>query len=295
MGNRTPTCDPAVVAQRLEALSRREYVSEDYVRFRIELLKAQTEVREALARSAAPQPLSGPDAEKEARSPPLGANDVPFDRALLGKLFEDLAAALRSRGPRSEDISRLFAAVAKDRVVLGELVRKAAFGPDDAFLASLAKHFGVSPEDLLFLGRALAAPFVAEAVRRLKEHGRVAAPEGLGCPYCGSSPGLAKLRREEGRRILFCSLCGESWEFARVACPFCGSGRALGMLSTGTADPRWIETCEQCKGYLKTTDERRLPEGEAIVPLVEATATLYLDLIAEQEGFARGLPYAALR
>jgi FdhE protein len=296
MDNETPSCEAAAIARRLEALIGREDASEDYVRFRIELLKAQAAVRQALARSASPPPPSGVAvAESEAGNPPLGPDDIPFDRALLGSLVRDLAAALQRRGRRSEDVTHLFAAMAKDPALLETLARRAAFGPDEAFLTSLARRLRVSPEDLLFLGRALAAPFVREAVCRLKKRVRVTAPEGLGrCPYCGSSPGLAKLRREEGRRILFCSLCGEGWEFARVACPLCGRGRALGMLSIG-ADPRWIETCEECKGYLKTTDERELPEGEVIVPLVEATMTLYLDLIAEKEGYARGLPYAALR
>ena len=47
--------------------------------------------------------------------------------------------------------------------------------------------------------------------------------------------------------------------------------------------------------YLKTVDERKLPEEQAVVPLAETTATLYLDLIAEKEGYLRGVPYAALR
>ncbi|MFV1966207.1 MAG: formate dehydrogenase accessory protein FdhE [Pirellulaceae bacterium] len=141
----------------------------------------------------------------------------------------------------------------------------------------------------------LIAPFVAEAAGRRKQRTE-AAPKSAGrCPLCGSPPGLAKLKRENGRRVLFCSLCGERWEFARIGCPFCGSQQGLGMLSIDTADPNTIETCEQCKGYLKTVDERKLPENKQVIPLVETIATLYLDLIAEKEGYAGDLPYGALR
>ncbi len=292
MESGTPSSESAAIAKRLEALGHLECVSEDYVRFRIELLKAQTAVREALARSGTPPPSK---AAGTGESPALRLDDVPFDGALLAKLLEDLVAALARGAGAREDLSGLSAAAAEDPAFLEEFVRRAAFGPDDALLASLAKRFAVSTEALLFLGRVLAAPFVTEAVRRRKKHIGVAAPTGSGCcPYCGSPPGMAKLRREEGRRVLFCSLCGESWEFARVACPFCGSRGSLAMLSVAADDSRWVERCERCKAYLKTTDERKLCENEVLVPLVEATATLYLDMIAVENGCAKGLPYAAL-
>jgi formate dehydrogenase maturation protein FdhE len=56
-------------------------------------------------------------------------------------------------------------------------------------------------------------------------------------------------------------------------------------------DPRWIETCESCRGYIKTVDERKLPAGETIIPVVEESATLHLDLLAEREGYIRRIPY----
>ncbi len=49
----------------------------------------------------------------------------------------------------------------------------------------------------------------------------------------------------------------------------------------------WIEVCEKCKRYIKTVDEGKLSENEDVLPLVEDTATLYLDLIAQREGYAR--------
>jgi FdhE protein len=104
---------------------------------------------------------------------------------------------------------------------------------------------------------------------------------------------LAKLRREDGRRILYCGLCGTSWESTRLACPWCGTPdrEALNLLRLSEGDPRWIETCESCRGYIKTVDERKLPFGETIIPVVEETATLHLDLLAEREGYIRRLPY----
>jgi FdhE protein len=98
----------------------------------------------------------------------------------------------------------------------------------------------------------------------------------------------------EGKRILFCSLCGESWEFARIGCPFCGEVGSVGVVAVGKDDPRWVETCNRCRNYIKTVDERKLPSETRLFPLVETTSTLYLDLIAEKEGCRRGLPSGAL-
>ena len=66
---------------------------------------------------------------------------------------------------------------------------------------------------------------------------------------------------------------------------------SLGVLRLDDADPRWVETCERCKGYIKTVDERKLPEGETVFPVVEEAATLHLDLLAEREGYIRRVPY----
>ena len=57
----------------------------------------------------------------------------------------------------------------------------------------------------------------------------------------------------------------------------------------GEQDLRWIETCQECKGYIKTVDERKLPAGARVIPLVEDPDTLHLDLQAEKERCVRRL------
>jgi FdhE protein len=295
MNDGMPFTDPATITKCLEGLSGREYVSVEYVRFRIALLQAQATVCKALslAISSSPQSKLLPT-EQQKKSPAIGADDVYFDHALLNNLLESLATALTERGGDNEDLIKLVAATAREPNLLEQLARESAFSTDKSYLASLSRRLGTSPEGLLFFGRVLAAPFVSVAVQEFKKDADGAPSECWGCcPYCGSTPGLAKLSRNEGRRILFCSLCGESWEFARMACPFCANQGILEVLFVGTDAPRWNETCAQCKHYLKTIDERKLADDEQFIPLVEATASLYLDLIAEQEDYVQGLPYSA--
>jgi hypothetical protein len=259
------------VRRGLEALIGREHVSEEYVRFRIRLLEAQVAACDAVR----------PRAEDTPHEP-------TFDPALLGRLFEELRSALPS-----EDLERLSAAVAAEPTLLDALARGAAGGPDEPFLTTLSERLAISREALLFFGRVLRAPFVAAAVQKTGTHHASPAQSSRLCPQCGSAPALAKLRREDRRRILFCSLCGEGWSFARLMCPFCG-GRACERLSAPSDDVRWIETCDECRGYIKTVDEQKLGEDEVVLPLVEATSGLYLDLIAEKRGH-QGPTYVALR
>jgi len=280
----------------LEALIGREHVSEDYVRFRIDLFKSQVTVCDSLARCSQPTADHPCDQERES-IPRINISQLPFDSALGKSMLDRLCTALEARGQPTEDLNGLCMAAGRDPDLLERLALKAACGPDEEFLRSLAQRVKVSFDSLLFFGRALAAPFVTETVR---QRSRPATPQatkpGTGnCPWCGSSPGLATLNRENGKRFLCCSLCGEAWESPRIECPFCGSRTELGILSFGEADPHSIATCDACKGYLKTVDERKLPEEQSVLPLVEAVRTLYLDVIAEGESLTRSLPYVALR
>ena len=295
------------IVARLEALIGQPHVAEEYVRFRIDLLKAQWAVRQSVARAAPPAPhleraatkAAGPgEKEKELMpgEPAIDPGAVLFDPGLLRSLFSDICASAARHGRQTEDTQRLVAAVEDNPALLEALVRKAAFGPAMEDLESLARETRVFVDALLFVGRALAAPFVAEAARRVRVGGSATAPatEARGrCGLCGSPPAIAKLRRGDGRRVLYCGLCGMSWEFARLACPWCGTSdrEALSLLRLSEGGPRWIETCGSCRGYIKTVDERKLPLGETIIPVVEETATLHLDLLAEKEGFIRRLPY----
>lgn len=293
---------PEIVA-RLEALIGQEHVSQEYVRFRIDLLKAQWSVRAAQAATSA-KPATPParkprgDDGQPAR-PALDPTAVGFDPKLVRSLFDAICAAVEARGGQSEEVGRLRAAAEKEPALLEEIARKTAFGPDQDYVGSLSRRLEVSADALLFFGRTLAAPFVAEAARHLGQPSDSAADtvgESGWCGVCGSPPGFARLRQDDGKRILCCSLCGESWLFKRLECPYCANrdDEGLRFLRVTADDPRWIETCETCKRYIKTVDERKLPAGPQIIPLVEETATLHLDLLAEKEGYARKLPYTAL-
>jgi FdhE protein len=257
------------------------------VRFRLDLLAAQQDARRALADT--PPAPEGPAAPL-----PVTSRDVAFPAHLLRTLFGAIAAAAAAHGRATEDAERLVAAAAADASLLPRLAAAAAFGPNLEALEAIARQHGIYADALLFVGRALGAPCVAEAIAARSREPRSLETGTHRCPACGSSPSVARLRRPDGRRVLTCGLCGSEWEAARLLCACCGTQERedLGMLRLSDGDARWVETCEACRGYIKTVDERRVPEGETVLPVVEEAATLHLDLLAEREGYIRRVPYA---
>jgi formate dehydrogenase maturation protein FdhE len=274
------------VVAGLEALIGQPHISEDYVRFRIDLLKAQSTVCETLDKARRPISRGDDGDGHQPPTPALTPEMVEFDGELLESLCDALREAATKPGRAGGDLARLAEAAQEKPDVLEELSRRAAFGPDRDQLESLSRQLEIGADALLFAGRTLAAPFVTAAARRVRPAGGRSpeAPRDSGsCRVCGSPPGLATLEHEEGKRFLFCSLCGDRYGFRRLACPHCGTreSEALSYLRLNAADPRWIETCN------------KLPDRYPLIPIVEETATLSLDLLAEREGCARGLPYAA--
>lgn len=109
------------------------------------------------------------------------------------------------------------------------------------------------------------------------------------CPKCGALPGIAKLRREDGKRILQCNDCNTQWPFMRIKCVYCGTENQddLRFFSTDDESPYRVDVCDKCKGYIKTVDERKVAEGKEIDLLAENKATLYLDILAMEEGYQK--------
>jgi FdhE protein len=106
------------------------------------------------------------------------------------------------------------------------------------------------------------------------------------CPFCGALPGMGEIRKE-GKRILHCPLCGTEWEFPRMKCPYCQNEdqeRLTYFQVEGEGGNR-ADVCLACRNYLKTVDSRDM-EGTLDFE-VEDYLTLYLDHLAQEEGFIR--------
>ena len=172
----SPSYGLAEAVEGLEALIGQQHIAEDYVRFRAGLLKAQWAVRETLEKSLR-QTERKPNGKP--RVPALDAETVAFDRELLASLCEALRDTVAGPGDDDGEVPRLAAAAKEDPTLLDGLVRATAFGPDREYLELLSERLDISADALLFVGRMLAAPFVAVAARHV---GGASPPIRVGAP-----------------------------------------------------------------------------------------------------------------
>lgn len=157
---------------------------------------------------------------------------------------------------------------------------------DSTLLDAIAEESGQDRDLLRWIGRELAKPF-------FQRYSRVIAAESLAkwgqgvCPCCGGMARMARLEKETGRRYLWCDLCALEWPFSRLQCPFCGNDDAqqLGNLEPEGQETYRIAVCQRCKGYLRTVDERKLPNEVVANLVLEDIATLPLSFVAEREGY----------
>ncbi|WP_338331250.1 formate dehydrogenase accessory protein FdhE [Acetobacter sp. LMG 32666] len=113
------------------------------------------------------------------------------------------------------------------------------------------------------------------------------AAQAVCCPCCHAPPvaSLVLGGAREGIRYLQCSLCEVRWHRVRAVCVDCG---ASGKIDHWTLDDAksaiQIETCGDCKSYIKTFRLDYDPELEAVA---DDLGSLSLDKAMEEEGFVR--------
>ncbi len=275
---------------RLEALLGRDEVSDDFVRFRIALAKAQAKALESLRELDRKPEGFCPHLDYHIRPPKEFA---PVEREVLWIYFADIKSASGMQGGASGELLKIGEAHDRNPLFLTGAVEGGILGGNGEILEELASSAGVPASALEFIAHIAAAPFATYR----SSGGRAGAWDGepARCVLCCGGPSIAKLRREDGKRILYCGLCGQGHEYPRLKCPYCGIEEASGVsvIYTEKENPGWVEWCASCGNYLKSFDERKFPEGEDVIPYVEETATLYLDLLAEAKGLKRGLPHFA--
>ena len=208
--------------------------------------------------------------------------EVPLDLGLTREYFHGLLGILREQNPeRYEALGKsaeahgfMFDKFIK-RLLENQLTEN-RFGEDWGKEGSLLFFFLVQSLKPTF-------EFHAESWRRKQKE--ISFPHGF-CPFCGGLPGMGEIR-EEGRRVLHCPLCATEWDFPRMKCPYCWNEDQENFTYfevEGEAGRR-VDICLHCRHYLKTIDTRE-KEG----PLdweVEDYLTLYLDHLAQEEGFIR--------
>jgi FdhE protein len=160
-------------------------------------------------------------------------------------------------------------------------------------LAAWADQTPGAPAALAFLALAAAAPGLEACGAAIAQAGQLDAQQITShgaCPVCGSQPYILELRGQEGARFAHCSLCRHDYRISRLACPACSTQEPQNLkyfTTEGEAGFR-VETCDNCKTYVKTIDFRAL-EQKVFAPLNDLES-LALDLVAQDQGYHRLAP-----
>lgn len=220
--------------------------------------------------------------------PLIDLNNIEMDREWLDALFKEYLLVLKKSNKENAELVEKLELGLKQGQLDPEVLAKKVFCSDSGFLEALANKLEVRIEDLSFLGLWLANPIFELYAGKLKN--RIAPANWLkgSCPVCGSPPAMAYLRKDDGKRILWCRFCGTKWDFLRLKCPFCSNEdqQTLRYFFAGENDPRRVYVCDKCKGYLKTVDERKREKEEDLDLKWENLATLELDFMAQKEGYS---------
>lgn len=222
------------------------------------------------------------DPHRPPTAPALAGAEIRTDRtaarAWVRRLLETAAGggtpgaeSLRESGDRLDHRRFLEAAVCQNLEPLGRL----------------GTESGADPKALAALTTVAAMPVLQAAGRRLADQISDTWKEGY-CPICGAWPVLAEVRGLERSVRCRCGRCGGDWRREWLQCHFCGNAdhqRLGSLVSDSHGETRKVETCEACRGYVKTVTTLGAWPRETVV--LEDLATVDLDVAALERGYRR--------
>lgn len=108
-----------------------------------------------------------------------------------------------------------------------------------------------------------------------------------GCPACGEPPRIATINKQ-GKKDIACPRCLYTWEMKKIKCAHCGCEEPgkIEIIKVEKEESAEIYVCQECKGYTKVIDTRKLIKADSI-PLLDIK-TIHLDFVAQENGY--GVP-----
>lgn len=274
------------IRKRIDAIIKEKPSHKEVLEFLKEVMTEQYRVRTTI--KTAPVRVNEEKADAMMKGHPLlDKKELSLDIPSATKIFKRLCELLTRSEETSADARRMSQAFRRNEINLAELFKHAAT-EDREYVSALSNKLEVKEDVLSFLARNSIKPIFEAYASELKGYVNQEAWWRNCCPICGSLPFISVIGGD-GERFLICSLCGFEWRFIRLKCPFCENENHRGLRyfyteKEGRANR--VDVCEKCKRYIKALDTREL--GVEVIPLVEDVGTLYLDALAQKEGYARG-------
>jgi len=220
----------------------------------------------------------------------LEGEDINIDPQIFKEIISDLVQVVTTKSKFEDDLNKLIQAPELDEENISGFIDRLVSN-DSVYLAEFADRINLEREIVFFLAQIAISPFYQKYAEDLRPQINYSLWLRGTCPVCGHKPLAAKLRKEEGLRLMQCSLCQTQWWFLRLRCAFCGNTdhETLQYLYLEEDRGRRVDVCDSCKRYIKTFDERVL--GREVIPHIEEVATVRLDFAAKKEGYSPGTQY----
>jgi FdhE protein len=241
--------------------------------------------------------------------PLLELNLIPVSLKAYKTLAEELANLLKKRGPSvTAEMEKIRKDILRDSNIFISLAQNYLLH-NWAPIYDLSQDHNLDTALLFFFIKSSVKPFAESLAEEIISNCNLPPWSEASCPICGSLPSLAYLKparsyvdghgqllpsheevpRQALKRFLVCSLCNYCWSFPRLKCPFCRTERQ-GALRYFCIDSNEkgirVDVCNDCKGYIKTIDYEYEQIAEEVL-FLEDLDTIYLDLVAEKEGYCK--------
>ena len=221
--------------------------------------------------------------------------DLALDDRAVYDLMIRLAHALEEPGvrskrdamPRRNAARRIRDALEQSKIEISALLPHVMVG-DNAHVIALARDLQLDEGLLWALAQNALKPALRAWAKQLSPLAKSVAWRKGFCFICGAGATLGELQGNDQIKHLRCGQCGADWVFSRLQCMYCGNvdHQTLSYFyPDGERDKRRMEVCDRCKGYLKVIAAFD-PTPPELLPL-EDLATLHLDYVAQENGYAR--------
>ena len=214
---------------------------------------------------------------------------IVINRNFLLDIFKKICEIRTTFGSgEKQSLSKFMKAIKSEKIDLMKLQKNVAVN-NRKYFSSISKKVGVNKELLYSITFSVYKPIFELCAAEKQNFIQDYKWKKGSCPICGTTAAMAKFAKAVGRRLLWCPLCGTEWVFQRIKCPFCDneSQDSLRYFYLEAKSPYRVDVCDECKGYVKTVDERKRSKDEKTIFEAEDLKTVFLDTLAEKEGYKR--------
>lgn len=273
------------IEKAAESLKRLRPAYENLIEFYMRVFIAQEEAEQHMHLEPVQMPRHLVSLKAKEGFPLIRISEFVIDKAVSNNLFNEICRiALDANETLTTSARRTLDALISEKIDL-ELLFENLLNENDSYFEQVADDISIEKKILVFFTYNSMKPSLKAYAQAISIDNRSSDQWEKGfCPVCGSFPGIATLENGGGK-FLFCNFCCNKWRAQRIFCPFCETEdqKVLQYFYNEEELEYRVDTCNECKKYIKTVDVRNL--DRIFYPPLEQISTLHLDMKAEELGF----------